>query len=208
MPAPSSTIEVFQLQPHEAGAYAGDVQGFLRDTLHGLYVEELGRQMIVLANPDDTAPGGAVDRQRMRIAESDDLSVPDTSAYIVARDPARAAHGGLVGLAKLTRKGPREVEIEELDVALDRRGEGIGPAVMEEALGTLAIGPSDDLVLDVLVHNAAGRSFWEGIGFDYTGQRKHHDYAFPDAKDYHVSMTAPEPIVHRRVRERLRPRLT
>ena len=190
--------------PDQADALARPMQGFLKDTLTGLYVDELGREMNVLADPDDTGPDSLVDRQEQRLARSGDLSDVNTAAYVLARDPARQEHGGIVGLAKFVRNGEAEVEIDELDVALDRRGERIGPALIDEALGTLAIAPRDRLTLDVLAGNERAKAFWSAIGFSYTGRQHRYVGIFPNAADYHLEMSAPEPLVHHAVRERLR----
>ena len=198
-------VQIFTLPPSSAEAFAVPMQGFLQDTLTGLYVHELGRDMIVHADPTDLAPGGKVDKQRERIAASGDLSERDQAAYVVAVDTDSEAHGGLVGLAKLSRVDAGTVEIEEVDVALGRRGEGIGPRMLEHALGTLAIPAGHLLTLDVLEPNAAGRKFWQDVGFHYTGKRYHHDYAFPNPADYHLEMSAPVHRVWVRLRERLRP---
>ena len=202
MPVPAP-IEVFQLEPHQAQAYAEPLQGFLEHIFLDAYVQRLGLRMNILADPTDTAPGGKVAQQAERIATSTSLSQPDTAAYIVARDPSRTHYNGLVGIAKLSRTDATTVCIEEVDVARDRRREGIALTMLEEALGRLAVGPNDRLMLDVLVHNRAARLFWEGVGFAYTGARQHHGDVFPDVQDYHLEMIAPEPLVYSTVRQRL-----
>lgn len=196
MGGPAPGIEVFRLEPAEAAAYAAPMQSFLADTLRDYYVGELGRQMVIHADPTDTGPEGKVDSQRERIAHSTDLSIADTSAYMVARDERYPQHNGLVGLLKLTRHDERLVEIEELDIALDRRGQGIGTALLRRAVATLAVNTLDVLTLDVLVHNVRGRAFWQRVGFQFTGEHHHHEYAFPNADDYHLQMTAPVRRVH------------
>lgn len=199
----SPAIEVFRVLPHEADAFAQPLQGFLADTLYGLYVDELGADMHVLADPQDLSPGGAVARQADRIAASTDLSEADTAAYVLARDRRASAHAGIVGVGKFTRLAPGVVEFEEVDVALNRRGERIGPQIIECALQELAIESGDMLVLTALRQNVRAQRFWRQLGFLPTGQRTHHEDVFPDPEFYHLGFSAPQPIVQAKVQARL-----
>jgi ribosomal protein S18 acetylase RimI-like enzyme len=199
MPAPEGLV-IARVLPEEAGTIAQPLQGFFAETWHGLYVGEIGASMNVLANPNDV---DSVRRQADRIAASTDISAPGESAYVVARDPSQKKHSGIVGAAKLTRQEEAVVEIDELDVALSRRGERIGPAILAVAFERLDVRAEDRLVLTALKQNIQGRAFWSSLGFRLTGRQTHHGDVFPDSKFVHVEYQADLPLVSHVVDKRL-----
>jgi ribosomal protein S18 acetylase RimI-like enzyme len=199
MPAPEGLV-ISRVLPEEAGSIAQPLQGFFAETWHDLYVGEIGASMNVLANPNDI---NSVRRQADRIAASTDISVPDESAYVVARDPSQKRHSGIVGAAKLTRLEESLVEIDELDVDLSRRGERIGPAILAVAFEQLDVRAEDRLVLTALKQNVQGRAFWWSLRFRLTGRQVHHRDVFPDSGFVHLEYEGSLPLVSRSVGERL-----
>lgn len=191
-------IEFVHLQPKDT-RYAQPLQAFFSDTWDGLYKHELGAIMHNLATPDDPAV------QADKISHSGNLAVPSTSAYVLALDRMQKRYSGIIGAAKLRRYYDNIVEIEEIDVALDRRGEGIGPGMLDFALGSLAINPSDTLRLEVLRQNGRAINFWLGLGFNFNGVTVHNREVFPDPEWYHHVLFAAAHVVRAKVGARVRP---
>ncbi|HZM64374.1 MAG TPA: GNAT family protein [Candidatus Saccharimonadales bacterium] len=200
---PTPNLQVLKVDPSQANLLAQPLQGFLAETWRGLYVDEIGATMNVLADPTDVAPGGAVAKQASKIAASTNLSQPDTAAYVIAHDLATTKHAGIVGMAKLVRLDAETVEIEELDTALDRRGERIGPAMLDMAFNDLTITGQDKLVIWVLKQNVRARRFWEHLGFTLTGRLEHHKDVFPDPSYHHYQYIAPFVVVQANASKRL-----
>lgn len=63
------------------------------------------------------------------------------------------------------RAGSPVVLVEELFVRPGRLRRGLGRALAERAIAELAAGPAPRLQARVLAGNAAGRAFWDRLGF-------------------------------------------
>ena len=211
MRALSPVIEIAQLTPDQAHAYGPHVHTFLYDTWDAYYRHELGREVRLPAEPDEPPADSLILAQIQDITEASDLSRPGTNAYFVATastspdgEPPKARHGGIVGFLQLARINDRTLEIVELDVALDRRGERIGPGLLHNALGTLAVDSEDLVLLEALETNKPGCAFWRSLGFTETGNRYWCYDVFPNEVDTHIEMAAYKDTVQERAAARLK----
>jgi ribosomal protein S18 acetylase RimI-like enzyme len=100
------------------------------------------------------------------------LAKPDT-LLLLARDGDELVGYALAHVAAVEetwipdtwRTGPRIGELESLGVVEDRRGEGIGSALMDAVERELAALGVDDLILGVLPGNDGARRLYERRGF-------------------------------------------
>jgi ribosomal protein S18 acetylase RimI-like enzyme len=78
-----------------------------------------------------------------------------------------AAPRDLVGFALVN-----DDVLETVSVAVDERGRGVG-AQLVDAAGALASGAGNgELLVEVEPQNGRGRNFFEGLGFEITGERR------------------------------------
>ncbi len=78
----------------------------------------------------------------------------------------------------VARSVPPEWELENIVVAPESRGQGIGTGLIEELLARAQQVNSDAVFLEVRESNAAARALYEKLGFQQTGRRKSY-YANP-----------------------------
>jgi hypothetical protein len=193
-------IEVFQVLPEQASAYAEPMQRLLHDTDHATYAVELGIDII----PRAGVSAEQIERQAAIIKASRPINEAGASTYIAAKSTTcRSDDGGLVGLTKFGRLNSGQVAIEEVVVDENYRGQRVSPAIISHGLGVLAIDPTDVLVLDVLLQNVRAYTLWQSLGFKWTGVTHRMPHMFPNVADIHHEMTAPAACVREQVRNRL-----
>ncbi|HUE52216.1 MAG TPA: ribosomal protein S18-alanine N-acetyltransferase [Terriglobales bacterium] len=98
---------------------------------------------------------------------------PTRLALVTREDGSSALAGFLVA-----RHSPPEWELENIVVAPEVRGTGIGKKLMDTLLVQARQTSSDAVLLEVRESNAAARRLYEKLGFRETGRRKAY-YANP-----------------------------
>jgi len=118
--------------------------------------------------------------QRGRGSGVSTLDVAEASALAKAADELIAKRKGCGGKVIVAQRkaAPRDLVgfalvhddvLETVAVAVDERGCGVG-AQLVDAAGALASGSS--LLVEVEPQNKRGRAFFEGLGFESTGERR------------------------------------
>jgi ribosomal protein S18 acetylase RimI-like enzyme len=122
----------------ELAPYVSDAETWARE--RPIYVELLAKPdtLLLLARDGDELVGYAL----AHVSPVDETWIPDT-----------------------WRTGPRIGELESIGVVAQRRGEGIGSALMDAVERELAALGVDDLVLGVLPGNDGARRLYERRGF-------------------------------------------
>jgi ribosomal protein S18 acetylase RimI-like enzyme len=122
----------------ELAPYVSDAETWARE--RPIYVELLAKPdtLLLLARDGDELVGYAL----AHVSPVDETWIPDT-----------------------WRTGPRIGELESIGVVAQRRGEGIGSALMDAVERELAALGVDDLVLGVLPGNEGARRLYERRGF-------------------------------------------
>ena len=80
---------------------------------------------------------------------------------------AQKARGTLVGFALVN-----DDVLETVAVAVDERGRGVGAQLVDAAGALASSGGNDELLVEVEPQNGRGRNFFEGLGFESTGERR------------------------------------
>ena len=62
--------------------------------------------------------------------------------------------------------------LETVAVAVDERGRGVGAQLVDAAGALASSGGNDELLVEVEPQNGRGRNFFEGLGFESTGERR------------------------------------
>ena len=75
--------------------------------------------------------------------------------------------GNLVGFALVN-----DDVLETVAVAVDERGRGVGAQLVDAAGALASSGGNDELLVEVEPQNGRGRNFFEGLGFESTGERR------------------------------------
>jgi len=78
-----------------------------------------------------------------------------------------AAPKDLVGFALVN-----DDVLETVAVAVDERGRGVGAQLVDAAGALASSGGNDELLVEVEPQNGRGRNFFEGLGFESTGERR------------------------------------
>jgi ribosomal protein S18 acetylase RimI-like enzyme len=122
----------------ELAPYVSDAETWARE--RPIYVELLAKPdtLLLLARDGDELVGYAL----AHVSPVDETWIPDT-----------------------WQTGPRIGELESIGVVAQRRGEGIGSALMDAVERELAALGVDDLVLGVLPGNDGARRLYERRGF-------------------------------------------
>lgn len=149
-----------------------------------------GPVTIRIATPQDVPEMIRLERQCSTAAHWTDqqyLSLWDgqegakTRLTLIAKRDASAASGEqispLIGFLVAQQVAP-EWELENIVVAPEFRGKGIGTFLLEELLTRAKQSNSDVVFLEVRESNAAARALYERLGFQRTGRRKSY-YANP-----------------------------
>ena len=119
--------------------------------------------------------------QRGRGSGVSTLNVAEASALKAATDEliakrkkcdgsvivAQKARGTLVGFALVN-----DDVLETVAVAVDERGRGVGAQLVDAAGALASSGGNDELLVEVEPQNGRGRNFFEGLGFESTGERR------------------------------------
>ncbi|MFS2292581.1 MAG: ribosomal protein S18-alanine N-acetyltransferase [Actinomadura sp.] len=92
---------------------------------------------------------------------------PRTRHYVVAED----AGGEIVGYAGLAAAGG-QADVQTIAVRADRRGSGIGAALLTELLDEAARRGSEAVFLEVRADNDPARRLYERFGFEKVGIRR------------------------------------
>ncbi|TDC70004.1 ribosomal-protein-alanine N-acetyltransferase [Actinomadura sp. GC306] len=92
-----------------------------------------------------------------------------TRHYVVAETPG----GELVGYAGLAAAGG-QADVQTIGVRADRRGGGIGAALLTELLDEAARRGSEAVFLEVRADNPGARRLYERFGFDEVGVRRRY----------------------------------
>ena len=121
--------------------------------------------------------------QRGRGSGVSTLNVAEASALKAATDELIAKRKKCDGRVIVAQRSaaPRDLVgfalvnddiLETVAVAVDERGCGVG-AQLVDAAGALASGAgNDELLVEVEPQNGRGRNFFEGLGFESTGERR------------------------------------
>ena len=121
--------------------------------------------------------------QRGRGSGVSTLNVAEASALKAATDELIAKRKQCDGRVIVAQRSaaPRDLVgfalvnddiLETVAVAVDERGRGVG-AQLVDAAGALASGAgNDELLVEVEPQNGRGRNFFEGLGFESTGERR------------------------------------
>lgn len=102
---------------------------------------------------------------------------PGECAALIA-DPGNVTQGVFPGNAPhpagfvISRKAADEAEILSIVVASGRRGDGLGRALLQSHLGTLAGGGTRHVYLEVEEGNVAAQRLYRHFGFEEVGRRK------------------------------------
>ena len=119
--------------------------------------------------------------QRGRGSGVSTLNVAEASALKAATDEliakrqkcdgsvivAQKARGTLVGFALVN-----DDVLETVAVAVDERGRGVGAQLVDAAGALASSGGNGELLVEVEPQNGRGRNFFEGLGFESTGERR------------------------------------
>ncbi|WP_067486862.1 ribosomal protein S18-alanine N-acetyltransferase [Actinomadura hibisca] len=97
---------------------------------------------------------------------------PRTRHYVVA-ELAGDRPGELVGYAGLAAAGG-QADVQTIGVRPDRRGSGLGAALLTELLDEAARRGSDAVFLEVRADNAPAQRLYERFGFERVGLRKRY----------------------------------
>ncbi len=87
-----------------------------------------------------------------------------------------------------------EVQITNIAVDPDCRGQGIARSLLKELINTMTGQGMTIMILEVRVSNQAARRLYESAGFQYAGYRRNF---YPDGEDAHVmtlELTPEKPI--------------
>ncbi|WP_329518513.1 ribosomal protein S18-alanine N-acetyltransferase [Spirillospora sp. NBC_01491] len=110
---------------------------------------------------------------------------PRTRHYVVAEElpaappgeagasAATAASGEIIGYAGLSAAGG-QADVQTIGVRADRRGAGIGAALLTELLGEAARRGTEAVFLEVRADNDGARLMYERFGFERVGLRKRY----------------------------------
>lgn len=120
--------------------------------------------------------------QRGRGSGVSTLDVAEASALAKAADELIAKRKGCGGKVIVAQRkaAPKDLVgfalvhddvLKTIAVAVDERGCGVG-AQLVDAAGALASGGSGALLVEVEPQNKRGRAFFEGLGFESTGERR------------------------------------
>lgn len=120
--------------------------------------------------------------QRGRGSGVSTLDVAEASALAKAADELIAKRKGCGGKVIVAQRkaAPKDLVgfalvhddvLKTVAVAVDERGCGVG-AQLVDAAGALASGGSGALLVEVEPQNKRGRAFFEGLGFESTGERR------------------------------------
>ena len=120
--------------------------------------------------------------QRGRGSGVSTLDVAEASALAKAADELIAKRKGCggKGIVAQRKAAPKDLVgfalvhddvLKTVAVAVDERGCGVG-AQLVDAAGALASGGSGALLVEVEPQNKRGRAFFEGLGFESTGERR------------------------------------
>jgi [ribosomal protein S18]-alanine N-acetyltransferase len=94
---------------------------------------------------------------------------PDTRHYVVAEEPG----GDIVGYAGLAAAGA-QADVQTIGVRADRRGAGIGAALLTELIGEASRRNAEAVFLEVRADNPPARRLYERFGFFEVGVRKRY----------------------------------
>ncbi|MFC9977795.1 ribosomal protein S18-alanine N-acetyltransferase [Spirillospora sp. NPDC127200] len=101
---------------------------------------------------------------------------PRTRHYVVAElvgGPDGGAAGELVGYAGLAAAGG-QADVQTIGVRPDRRGSGLGAALLTELLEEAARRGSEAVFLEVRADNAPAQRLYERFGFERVGLRRRY----------------------------------
>jgi ribosomal-protein-alanine N-acetyltransferase len=103
--------------------------------------------------------------------------------FLVAEDTETAAVVGYVVADSVPSHGVSVGHVKDLAVAPDRRGEGIGSALLSQALTVLFSEGVGRVKLEVRASNDGARALYESFGFE-----RHHVVSgyYDDGEDAHV----------------------
>jgi ribosomal-protein-alanine N-acetyltransferase len=94
---------------------------------------------------------------------------PRTRHYVVAEEPG----GELIGYAGLAAAGG-QADVQTIAVVPERRGAGIGAALLTELLDEAARRGGVEVFLEVRADNDGARRLYERFGFERVGVRKRY----------------------------------
>jgi len=91
---------------------------------------------------------------------------------ILTEDPQDVAEGSLLLGFLVAHPAPPDWELENIVVALEARGKGIGTGLMKELLARAQQSGGESVVLEVRESNKAARALYKKLGFQESGRRK------------------------------------
>ena len=118
--------------------------------------------------------------QRGRGSGVSTLNVAEASALKAATDELIAKRKKCDGSVIVAQKNKQLVGfalvnddvLETVAVAVDERGRGVGAQLVDAAGALASSGGNDELLVEVEPQNGRGRNFFEGLGFESTGERR------------------------------------
>ena len=121
--------------------------------------------------------------QRGRGSGVSTLNVAEASALKAATDELIAKRKKCDGRVIVAQRSaaPRDLVgfalvnddvLETVAVAVDERGRGVGAQLVDAAGALASSGGNDELLVEVEPQNGRGRNFFEGLGFESTGERR------------------------------------
>lgn len=134
--------------------------------LRGLTADDLPA---VLCLEHDLFPEDAWSEE-MLCGELDDQ--PRTRHYVVAEETS-GEPGELIGYAGLAAAGGQG-DVQTIGVRADRRGRGVGAALLTELLEEARRRHCEAVFLEVRADNEQARALYERFGFRQVGVRKHY----------------------------------
>jgi GNAT superfamily N-acetyltransferase len=97
---------------------------------------------------------------------------PDYALYVAEEAGAIVGTFAILVMDNLGHRGAPSAIVEDVVVALDRQGRGLGTRMMEAAIGMARARGCYKLVLSSNMKRAAAHAFYEGLGFE------RHGYSF------------------------------
>jgi ribosomal protein S18 acetylase RimI-like enzyme len=185
---PPEGLAIRRVLPEEAPLFSEPLAHFIDKVHREHYLGTLGVDMAI-----PRLDAYRFTELESRLALSTDLGPinEDRGSYVMALASPPDARPDIVGLAKFSRHEQHLVELEELDVASQYRGQRVATRMIDFALRNLKFRVGDIVTLQVLAQNLDAQAYYQCLGFTFSRRTEHHHVFFPDPNNYHKEMQAP-----------------